>query len=528
MNQNKPFSAIESFNESLDQSNCRLSEVVKAPRMNSAGQVKPVPLCRRRPLDILQHKESEQQREDLYDFPSFSNLTLEQRRDLSQTACLIFHAADEVSVTAVDFLRHFDKFHDINVLTGKYEIKMYLGPYETTIEEFVKLPEIACALYPLRLTDKITKKVYNRYRSFINVVKTYPIFAFRFCVIQCFKEVTEDATRIFGAITIQTLCNIFNNQPGIQNFFQEKIYDGQVIKRFGKLSLMEALCCFCSRDIVIRIISNDLTIIRLRNHPDFLIQIIENERVLAEKAADFYKAYVKKNSSRLDWRNLRIDPLDIYYNPDLIFISSYPSLFLDNVYAALHYKKSVQDYPTLYRAIALYINKPPDMCTFPSLTENPDINLLIEMVSPEAFEAVEKWDEEKQKLYIKIANELASKLNELDRDFVVAFIDVFPVKSRLLASFMIWSLKRMARHILLVTEQSDFIDRDEIVKKIQTQFKYNIHEWLEMFGISFEDIFFNPEVYYLLAAILIKRQNGIKLYRNMSSIMRDKSLAIGF
>jgi hypothetical protein len=291
---------------------------------------------------------------------------------------------------------------------------------------------------------------------------------------------------------------------------------------------MEALCCFCSRDIVIRIISNDLTIIRLRNHPDFLIQIIENERVLAEKAADFYKAYVKKNSSRLDWRNLRIDPLDIYYNPDLIFISSYPSLFLDNVYAALHYKKSVQDYPTLYRAIALYINKPPDMCTFPSLTENPDINLLIEMVSPEAFEAVEKWDEEKQKLYIKIANELASKLNELDRDFVVAFIDVFPVKSRLLASFMIWSLKRMARHILLVTEQSDFIDRDEIVKKIQTQFKYNIHEWLEMFGISFEDIFFNPEVYYLLAAILIKRQNGIKLYRNMSSIMRDKSLAIGF
>lgn len=49
-----------------------------------------------------------------------------------------------------------------------------------------------------------------------------------------------------------------------------------------------------------------------------------------------------------------------------------------------------------------------------------------------------------------------------------------------------------------------------------------------MFGISFEDIFFNPEVYYLLAAILIKRQNGIKLYRNMASVMRDKSLIIGF
>lgn len=107
------------------------------------------------------------------------------------------------------------------------------------------------------------------------------------------------------------------------------------------------------------------------------------------------------------------------------------------------------------------------MCTFRSLTENPDIDLLIEMVSPEALEAVEKWDEEKQKLYIKIANELATKLNELDRDFVVDFIDVFPAKSRLLASFMIWSLKRMARHILLVTVQPDFIDRDEIVKKIQ-------------------------------------------------------------
>uniref|UniRef100_A0AC34GCL5 BACK domain-containing protein n=1 Tax=Panagrolaimus sp. ES5 TaxID=591445 RepID=A0AC34GCL5_9BILA len=152
---------------------------------------------------------------------------------------------------------------------------------------------------------------------------------------------------------------------------------------------------------------------------------------------------------------------------DLTFVSSYPSFFLDNVYAALHHYESVVDYETLHKAIFEYCEQDPDIRLFRRLTDISVLNLLIEMVSPEALEAVEKWKNDKKKnIYMKIANELASKLNAIEADFVLDFIELFPQKSRLLLILDIWAINRIAKCVLFASAHPTFITENDMISKI--------------------------------------------------------------
>uniref|UniRef100_A0A914Z8T5 Uncharacterized protein n=1 Tax=Panagrolaimus superbus TaxID=310955 RepID=A0A914Z8T5_9BILA len=396
--------------------------------------------------------------ENLYKFPSLSNLTPEEHRQLSHNACLTFHCAENLTVSSSAIRCHLNEHTLINPATGYRYHGAYFGPYNTSIDEFLKLPEISCIIYPITMTDGIQKIRYNRYRSYI-----IPLLYCSMSQRSCNKE----KTLAFGGFTLKMLCDFFNNHDALSLYLGQKIYPRGHIASFN-LSLLEALCCFCSREVVVRLSSSGKpSKIRLRNDPDLLLQQIENERALADDALQFYKRYLENNPDGLNWNELRIDSFDLGFNNRLTFVSSYPSYFLDNVYAALHHSKSVIDFETLCKTIVGYCDQAPDIRIFRRLTNISELNLLIEMVSPEALEAVETWKDNKKKiLYMKIANELALKLNAIQVDFALDFIELFPNKSQLLISLNIWAVNRIAKCVLFASASHTFISEKEMVSKI--------------------------------------------------------------
>uniref|UniRef100_A0AC34EZ22 Uncharacterized protein n=1 Tax=Panagrolaimus sp. ES5 TaxID=591445 RepID=A0AC34EZ22_9BILA len=294
-------------------------------------------------------------------------------------------------------------------------------------------------------------------------------------------------------------------------------------------SLLQFLCTFCSRDIVIRISSNkrkDATV-RLRNHPRYLLaEQIEKERILAEKAVNFYFKYWNDNPENIEWK---AGSLEMNFNLNETSASPYRSIFLDNVYASIHYGEDINSFGALSSYIMKHTNTLPICGKRYELTPNSELNLLLEMISAKGLAPLQYWDKEKIEIYMKIVHDLTASLNQFDQNFVFNYIELTLHKSGILMYYSLWSFRKMAKQILIVAQGSKFLSGEEIAEAINNRFKYNIYEWLKMHGLeTLDDLFERGELSDRLGAICVKTKDQINYYRNMESIMKDSNLYPGF
>uniref|UniRef100_A0AC35F1H9 Uncharacterized protein n=1 Tax=Panagrolaimus sp. PS1159 TaxID=55785 RepID=A0AC35F1H9_9BILA len=460
------------------------------------------------------------QDEYLYEFPSFPDLSREDRRRLTYTTMLIFTCTEYPSITDYEIDEYVKYSLPINSLTHT----PYYGPYETTLEEFLKLPEIACIVYPVHLSDTYTNEEYRYFQSYMKLFDEprSKYFNFRFCIVQAFKEAGKNGLlKKMGTLSLEDLCTTFNGFEPIYRAFKWKINCQGGIPFLDNRTLINALCTFCSRDLVIRFHTRKPVTIRLRNHPDYLIQKqIEDERELSEKALNFYYRYRRDNPENIDWKKQEeVFPWKgVQYESR---ISSYKGFLTDNVYAAIHYYPSVQS----SEAICTFIQaKLLSRCRL-NLTQHKELNLLLDLLSSNSLAPLKFWDKEKIEVYMGVVEELSKDLDEINRNFLFDFIQLTTNKSPILATYSLWAFNTMAKHILSVTQGTKFVSADEIAEAINLRYKYDINIWLMYFNISSVDnLFEKKELSSHLSAIYIKYQAGIHFYRNIQSIMNDENL----
>uniref|UniRef100_A0A914Z880 Uncharacterized protein n=1 Tax=Panagrolaimus superbus TaxID=310955 RepID=A0A914Z880_9BILA len=470
--------------------------------------------------------------EYLFEFPSFPNLSLEDRRRLTCTAMIVFACTENERLTEDTIYSNLARNLPINPLTQTPYMFPYFGPYNTTVDEFLRLPEIASVVYRIHMTDTLTKnqsKYFQSYMKLFNLNQSN-FHQFRYCIIESIKEATTlGLTNKLGSITLETLCTVFNNIRLITITYGWKIQKEGRIPFLNNNTLLQFLCTFCSRDVVIRVPSSRSKppTIRLRNHPKYLLsEQIEAEQILSKKAVEFYFKYLNNNSENVDWK---IDLSEVNYNCNETCASPYRSMFLDNIYAALHHGTDVNDFNSLSNYIVKYTKAPLTCGKHFNITPNSELNLLLEMISAKGLAPLKFWDKEKIELYLKIVDELTETLNQFDRNFVFNQIELTLDKSGLLMFYYLWSFNKMAKHILIVTQGPKFLNCEEIADAINSRFNYDIYKWLKMFNLqTVDDLFEKEELQDRLNAICVKRKDQIKFYRNMESIMKDRNLYPGF
>uniref|UniRef100_A0A914Q9U0 Uncharacterized protein n=1 Tax=Panagrolaimus davidi TaxID=227884 RepID=A0A914Q9U0_9BILA len=410
------------------------------------------------------------QDEYLYEFPSFPDLSLEDRRRLTYTTMLVFTCTEYPSVSENEIDDYVRYSLPINPLTHTPYRFAYYGPYKTRLEEFLKLPEIACVVYPVHSSDTNTNEEYRYFQSYMKLFNEprSKYFNFRFCIVQAFKEAGKNGLlKKMGTLSLEDLCKAFNGFEPIYRTFQWKINCEGVIPFLDNRTLMNALCTFCSRDLVIRFHTRKPVTLRLRNHPDYLIQKqIEDERALSEKALDFYYRYRRDNPENIDWEKQE-EVFPWKGVPCESRISSYKSFLTDNVYAAIHYYPSVQSFKSISEAISGYTQaKLHSRCRL-NLTQHKELNMLLDLLCSHSLAPLKFWDEEKIEVYMGVVEELTKELDEIHRNFLFDFIQLTTVKSPILATYSLWAFNTMAKHILTVTQSTKFLSADEIAEAIK-------------------------------------------------------------
>uniref|UniRef100_A0AC35GPW8 Uncharacterized protein n=1 Tax=Panagrolaimus sp. PS1159 TaxID=55785 RepID=A0AC35GPW8_9BILA len=371
------------------------------------------------------------QDEYLYEFPSFPDLSLEDRRRLTYTTMLIFTCTEYPSISVYDIDEYVRFSLPINPLTHTPYRFTYYGPYKTSLEEFLKLPEIACVVYPVHSTDTNTNEEYRYFQSHMKLFNEprSKYFNFRFCIVQAFKEAGKNGLlKKMGTLSIEDLCTTFNSFEPIYRTFQWKINCEGGIPFLDNRTLMNVLCTFCSRDLVIR--------------------------------------FHTHNPENIDWKKQEeIFPLNgIAYGSR---ISSYKSFLTDNVYAAIHYYPSVQSFKSISEAISTYTQaKLHSRCRL-NLTQHKELNMLLDLLSSNSLAPLKFWDEEKIEVYMGVVEELTKELDEINRNFLFDFIQLTTNKSPILATYSLWAFNTMAKHILAVTQSTKFLSADEIAEAIK-------------------------------------------------------------
>uniref|UniRef100_A0AC35GDE9 Uncharacterized protein n=1 Tax=Panagrolaimus sp. PS1159 TaxID=55785 RepID=A0AC35GDE9_9BILA len=355
--------------------------------------------------------------EYLLDFPSITNISVENRRKFSQIAFMAFFCVEDDAVKAATIASYINKCSTYDPIT---EERKEINSSEFNVEmlnELLKLPEIACLIYGFRMTNRITKHSFQYYRSVFNSVKRgdrCKIYWFRTCIIICIEQALErNLGDKYGNIELQDLCDTFNQSFGSHCGWNLNLRD--TFKFFGDKTFLFALCFYCSRELVISIprYSSYFAKLRLRNHPIYLFNQINTENALAKNAVKVYNRYYEDNPDQILWIKLVPDIRYTDIRPNMSKNVSYPSTMIDKIYAAIYYSNKVKDFSSLIKACNVKTTS--TTATVISNDES-DVKILAQMLSPKSLMAVECWDLPEQNLFTQIIDNYIPTMNQIKQN----------------------------------------------------------------------------------------------------------------